>query len=416
MKIAVWYNLPSGGAKRALYDHILGLKRLGHEVESWRPPVEQRSYLDLAKVIPEHEVPLDFVERDSSFYPSKIYLSATRSDRLSEAMEKHSRQCAKEISAGGFDLLFANTDVFFHTPHIGRYLDIPKALYVAEPNRPLYEAMPRLPWLMPEATTEPPGPVKKIRRLGRNYVETRNARVLATAECESALHYDRILVNSYYSRETVLRTYGIDAHVCYLGIDASLFENRHLAREPFVMSVGSMIPAKNPHLLIRAVARIPRERRPKFVWPFNFGNEEFVAETLALAKSLDVDFDARKLVTDEELVSLLNRASAFLYAPRLEPFGLAPLEANACGAPIVAVAEGGVRETVEDGVNGLLSPSDPVEIAEAIDRLILDPSLARRLGETGAELVRTKWSVDAGVDRLERHLKLTLEDARDRRS
>ena len=42
----------------------------------------------------------------------------------------------------------------------------------------------------------------------------------------------------------------------------------------------------------------------------------------------------------------IHSTAAMLYAPRLEPFGLAPLEANACGLPVIAVPEGGVRETV----------------------------------------------------------------------
>jgi len=43
-----------------------------------------------------------------------------------------------------------------------------------------------------------------------------------------------------------------------------------------------------------------------------------------------------------------------VYSARLEPFGLAPLEANACATPVVAVAEGGVRESIRNGVNGVL--------------------------------------------------------------
>ena len=72
----------------------------------------------------------------------------------------------------------------------------------------------------------------------------------------------------------------------------------------------------------------------------------------SLAESHEVTFDARRSIDDSELVETLNRATAMVYAPRLEPFGLAPLEANACGLPVVAVAEGGVRETIIDGVNG----------------------------------------------------------------
>ena len=56
-----------------------------------------------------------------------------------------------------------------------------------------------------------------------------------------------------------------------------------------------------------------------------------------------------------------------IYMPHNEPFGFAPLEANACGTPVVALAEGGVKETVVTGVNGtLVSDEDPRTVAAAI--------------------------------------------------
>jgi len=67
-----------------------------------------------------------------------------------------------------------------------------------------------------------------------------------------------------------------------------------------------------------------------------------------------------------------------LYAPRLEPVRYAPLEANACELPVVGVAEGGLRETIVDGVNGLLV-DPPVALAEGIERIGCDESYARRL-------------------------------------
>ena len=93
-----------------------------------------------------------------------------------------------------------------------------------------------------------------------------------------------------------------------------------------------------------------------------------------------------------------------VYAPRLEPFGLAPLEASACGLPVVAVAEGGVRESVIDGLNGLLVQHQPEAIAHAIQRLVQDKNLAAQLSENGSKIVEEKWSVNSAVERLERQL------------
>jgi glycosyltransferase involved in cell wall biosynthesis len=123
-----------------------------------------------------------------------------------------------------------------------------------------------------------------------------------------------------------------------------------------------------------------------------------------LAASLGVEFEPRLQIGDGELVELLNRASLMVYAPRLEPFGFAPLEANACGMPVVAVAEGGVRETVVDGFNGLLVEPDPRAMADAVKLLLREKAYARQLGENGARMVAEKWSLEASVDRLEKRL------------
>jgi glycosyltransferase involved in cell wall biosynthesis len=97
----------------------------------------------------------------------------------------------------------------------------------------------------------------------------------------------------------------------------------------------------------------------------------------------------------------LNKAALLLYTSRLEPFGFAPLEANACGLPVVGIAEGGIRETIRDGVNGFLVDPEPESIARAAESLLDDLGLARRLGETAVDYVRREWSVEDSVTRLE---------------
>jgi len=124
----------------------------------------------------------------------------------------------------------------------------------------------------------------------------------------------------------------------------------------------------------------------------------------SLAESCGVSFEARTSIGDNELVETLNRAAVMVYAPRLEPFGFAPLEANACGLPVVAVAEGGVRETIEDGVNGLLVQHQPEAIAHGIQRLTQDKDLAAQLSKNALKIIQEKWSVNAAVERLERQL------------
>jgi glycosyltransferase involved in cell wall biosynthesis len=72
--------------------------------------------------------------------------------------------------------------------------------------------------------------------------------------------------------------------------------------------------------------------------------------------------------------------------------------------PVIAVAEGGVRETIVDQVNGLFVEHNPAAMAAAIDRLCTDRSFARQLGTNARRAVEAKWGLNSAVDRLEQQL------------
>ena len=375
MRIAVWHDLPSGGGKRALYQHVRGLVDRGHFVESWCLDTADQTYLPLSQLVTEHVCPLHINGNQN-------ISDAEREAALIEAFDDACRRCAAEIEDGGFDLLFANTAQRFHVPYVLKYVQIPKVLYLQEPCRPLYEAGPILPWISAD----------------HEWLEIVRAR--ARQEWFSARSCDTILVNSYFSRESVARTFGIVARICYLGIDTSLFQHLNLERQRFVVGVGSFSYNKRIDLAVEALALLPQPR-PPLVWISNSRDADYQNEVERLAESLGVDLRVRLAVSDADLVATLNQAALFIYTSRLEPFGLAVLEANACGLPVIAVAEGGVRETVKDGFNGFLVEPDPAALADATERLLRKPGLARRMGENGIAYVQEKWNLKHSGDRLE---------------
>jgi glycosyltransferase involved in cell wall biosynthesis len=323
---------------------------------------------------------------------------------------RHCRQCAEEIDRGGFDLLLANTCVFFHTCSIAKYARVPAVLYLQEPYRTLYEASPRLPWIAPQSSEGWWRSPTYLKRCVGNALRLQAARVQAREELENARAFVSILVNSYYSRESVLRAYGLDAKVCYLGVNTNLFANRHGPRENLVVGVGMFGLHKKIDFAIAALAQV-KQPRPRLVWIGNDADPSNLEKLKSLAASKDVSFEPKLRIQDSELVSILNRASVMIYAPRLEPFGFAPLEGNACGLPVVAVAEGGVRETVIDGVSGLLVEHDPRAAAVAIQHLVDHPDYARQLGENGCKIVAERWTGEDSVDRLEGRLAEALQAA-----
>jgi glycosyltransferase involved in cell wall biosynthesis len=214
----------------------------------------------------------------------------------------------------------------------------------------------------------------------------------------------QILVNSLFSREAVLRAYGVESRVCYPGIDTSFFTHLGLPRERFVVGLGTLGPTKNVELAIRAIGAM-KGPRPPLHWIGNMSDGPYLDRMTMLAAQLEVEFRPKVMVSDDELVRALNQASAMIYTPRLEPFGLSPLEANACGCPVVAVAEGGVRETIEDGRNGFLCSSEPEDLARRLTLLVEDEGLSARMGAEAREWVVSKWSISSSVDKLEDELR-----------
>jgi glycosyltransferase involved in cell wall biosynthesis len=326
------------------------------------------------------------------------------------AMDRHCQQCAAEINAGGFDILFAHPCMFVRVTSIGRFSKIPTVLYLQEPNRDLYEASPKFPWAALPRRSRRMWTPYSIRRRLKDLVDIRALRLQAREESDNAAAFGRILVNSYFSRESVLRAYGLDSRVCYLGVATELFRPLGLPRERIVVGLGAIHPSKGLETAIEAVATIPDAQRPELHWIGNFANVRYQGRIGALAKSLSVKFVPWVAVSDEEVVNLLNRAAVLVYTSRLEPFGLAPLEANACETPVVAIAEGGVRESMLDGFNGILVPERlPEQIGQALIRFLDDRALARSVGERARAHVVENWTWERTVEHVEKSLIETAE-------
>ncbi len=411
MKIAIWHNLPSGGAKRALYYHTRGLLQRGHMLEAWCPSTANQDYLPLQEMIKVNirDMPWKSLSPKSSSF-QKLRWGVHEFFQNIKALDEHTRQCAAEINKGGFDVLYAHSSAFLSVAPIARYVTGPKVLFLHEPNRQVFEALPEIPWLTPAfslRTLQPASFVEYVK--GR--ILARYRMTLAREEWHNIRSFNLILCNSYFSRENILRAYGVDARVCYLGIDTNLFEKRSVQKDNVVIGVGSFNPTKNVEFIISALAAV-KEPRPRLFWIGNYSVAGYVELLNKFAADSRVDLTTREMVSDDTMIDLLNRALMMVYAPRLEPFGRTPLEANACGLPVVAVAEGGIRETVIDGVNGYLVDSDPSAMARAIERLRDNPELARTLGNKGMKFVAEKWSLNAANDRIEQLLENTITSVR----
>ena len=407
MRIAIWHNLPSGGGKRALYDQVAGLVKLGHHLESWCPPSADQQFLPLSDLVTEHIVEAEHVPSSKL----KNWWELTHdADVQIEAMNRHCQQCALFINRGSFDVLLAGPCMQFRVTSIAQSVEIPSVLYLQEPFRRYYEALPVPPWAADERR---PGwwySPADMRRAVRRAIQIRRNEVRVREEVRNARSFDKVACNSLYSRESILRAYGVDADVCYLGVDGNRFTpGDHGRRQPFFLSVGAAAWEKNGTFIIRALG-LREDKSWPLVWVANMADETYVTELKELATALGVTLDLRLNVSDRELVHLYQTATLFLYAPRLEPFGLAPLEAAACGLVTVGVAEGGTRESITEGQNGVLVAAEEAIFAQKIDDLLADRARLEMMASLPRENATGRWDMDEAVLRLERLLARVAND------
>jgi glycosyltransferase involved in cell wall biosynthesis len=410
MKIAVWYHLGGGGAKRALFQHVRGLVARGHEVEVWTPSTSRIDYLSLADLCPEHVLPIS--EKKLGVDRSLIYRigRAINPSLALQALDEHMKAVAAEIRDRGFDLLFANTEQYNAVPSLAEFLpDLPSVLYLQEPRRTSHEAMPVLPWVAPVQEPGNPHGMGLRDRISAAHLRRRK-RVEARAEYENAHRYDRVLVNSNFSRESLLRIYGLDAKVCYLGVDTELFRPLPSPRKGgYLLGIGGISPLKRPDLAIRALGTLGTER-PRLIWIGDRSHPDYLATLTNLADRLGVAFEVHHSAGDAQMIELMQSALAVIATARLEPFGYTPIEAGACGVPVIAVEEGGFRETVIDGLNGWLSAPEPVALGRAISECCTQPEEASKRGANGREQAVRRWNIEDAVSRLESNLEEVFTD------
>jgi glycosyltransferase involved in cell wall biosynthesis len=176
--------------------------------------------------------------------------------------------------------------------------------------------------------------------------------------------------------------------IVYCGIDGRLFspgpgDRGSRAWEGRLLYVGRYDPRKGIETAIRALADLPGAT----LEVQGTGDHNELRRLTALVAELGLgDRVAFGAVPRAELVDRYRAADALVFPSEWEePFGLVPLEAMACGTPVVATGVGGSGEFLLDGVNCVRYPAgDPAALAKAVRRLADDAALRQRLVELGA--------------------------------
>ena len=166
---------------------------------------------------------------------------------------------------------------------------------------------------------------------------------------------------------------------------------------PVVIHVSNFRPVKRVPDVIAMFARL-RGVRPARLRLVGNGPERPRVE--ALVDTLELIDDVEFLGDRIDLPAVLREADLFVLPSETESFGLAALEAMACGVPVVASAVGGLPEVIPDGEVGVLCPLGDVDaMALAARRILADAPLHQRMSRAARELAETRYPIAPAVDR-----------------
>ncbi|GAB2810234.1 glycosyltransferase [Lentzea nigeriaca] len=192
------------------------------------------------------------------------------------------------------------------------------------------------------------------------------------------------------------------------GVDTKLFESvgpvAPRTAQPRIVSVGRLVPRKGFDDLIAALALVPDAELVIAGGSADLRHDPEAQRLLACAEAHGVSDRVHLIgqVARTDMPALLRSADVVACVPWYEPFGIVPLEAMACGVPVVASAVGGLTDTVVHGVTGVLTPPrDPKALGRVLRRLLTDRSRGMAYGIAGQDRVDARYTWDEVAARTE---------------
>jgi glycosyltransferase involved in cell wall biosynthesis len=268
-------------------------------------------------------------------------------------------KAVEQFSFEGFDLVFSLSHCCVKS--IVHPASVPHICYCLTPMR--------YAWDQFDAYFGP----ERIGALGSRLMRPVMAR-MARWDKETAGRADRYVAISHYVAGRISRYYNREAMVVYPPVDTVFFTPAPAAAERSALVVSALVPYKRIDLAIDACAQAGV--------PLKIVGDGPERGALERRSRGNVEFLGRR--TDDEIRTLYRRAGAILL-PGEEDFGIVPLEAQACGRPVVALGRGGAVETIIDGETGtLVEAATPSAFADAITRTLsrtFDPVAIRHHAE-----------------------------------
>ncbi len=197
---------------------------------------------------------------------------------------------------------------------------------------------------------------------------------------------DVTIANSHFVSDWHRHRHGVDSLVIYPPVDTThFFDHFQTVKDDYYVTVGRLEPYKRLDLVVKAFNSLGARL-------VVIGDGSMMASLKRMARNPAIEFLGHQ--DSATVARLIARAKAFVFASR-EDFGIAPLEAQACGTPVIAYGRGGASETIvgspASGVTGLFFDSQtPEAVQEAVETFdarkeSFDPEVCRRNAERFGE-------------------------------
>lgn len=353
MKIAVFHELDFGGAKRVVLEFAKRLK--------------ENNVVDIYYVDSKIDNNLKDFSTSNYWYRfnSKVWKGNNWKVRLNKdtvelfKLYRLHKKVAFDIESRKYDYIFVHPSKFTQAPFLLRFLKNKCIYFCQEPLRIVYDKnLSNLSFVkFPKKAYE--FFIRKIRK---------------RIDLKNFNNAKLVLANSIFSKKLIEESYRKPVIVCYLGVDTNLFKPQKLNKSIDVLFIGNK---DNGYTFLDELSKL---------------NIDFKIRTVLRGSK-------KSNIADKELVRIYNKSKILIALNHNEPFGLIPLEAMACGVPVVAVFEGGYMETIVDGKTGYLVKRDYGRLEEAISKLLNNEKLRMKMGKEARSNIEKNWTWNKAVER-----------------
>jgi glycosyltransferase involved in cell wall biosynthesis len=368
MKIALFHNLPIGGGLRYLQETTKFLTK--------------QNILDVYTINNSPKASFNYANNIKAFNFKKIKpnkgIGRIKNDfKKFLTLSSLHKKIAQKINNQNYNLVLVYPSQETQAPYILKYLNKPTIYICNEPPRSIYEK---------KVTFYKNTPFFK-----KKYDQIIKY-VLKKIDLDNAKSSNIIIVNSSFSAKRIFKIYQKQPFICFPGVNPQKFRPKNIKKKHWLISVGNIEPQKNQLFLLNALKELDLQKKPKLLLIGHKQNEIYTNFLIEKASKYNINLKIINNISDHQLVKIYNQSKICLCAAHKEPFGLTVLEALACETPVIAVNEGGFKETIKHNETGILTSKDKYKFSQKIKLLLENDKERNKLGKNGRKDILKNWT------------------------